>query len=84
MTTTVLSTKGTFTHYICDGPCQAPGDKSVVCTSCNTGLPSCICNYHTELGMSKVYVMVHAAGGEFNPADKKYEAKFKFGASFSI
>jgi len=81
--TTVMASQGTFIHFVCDGPCSAPDDRSVICNTCNTALPVCACETsQIQPGTSKIYALIHAASGVMNSATGRFESIMKFAAVF--
>ena len=83
LSSSLLSTQGTFSHVVCDAPCQSPDDKSVIDRSCYPSFVACASKTLLPQSTEDVYVLIHATSGELNSTTGKFEASMRFGAVFS-
>lgn len=82
MTTSLLGSTGSFTHYVCDGlPC-IPDSSQVICSE-TAPFPISTCAVGLNSKPKRVFVTIHAADGQLNTTSGTYESQVKFGASFS-
>ena len=83
LSSSLLSTQGTFSHVVCDAPCQSPDDKSVIDRSCYPSFVACASKTLLPQSTEDVYVLIHTTSGELNSTTGKFEAPMRFGEVFS-